>query len=376
MIFPLFLLFHAGGTAVASDAADGTLQLLHGQDSIHVEISWPELIPEDALPPGDCHTVALVGDMMLGTTFPKERLPEHDGRELFRDCADILAGADITAGNLEGVLCDDGESTKKIVEGRSYAFRMPSRYVSRLSDVGFDFLSLANNHVRDFGDEGLKSTMSLLDSMAISYAGLPSCRFAVRESKGTRFGFCAFGHNFYTLEHTDSSCVREIVSELREICDILIVSFHGGAEGAEMSHLPYGRETYLGEDRGNLREFAHLCIDLGADIVFGHGPHVTRAIELYKGRFIAYSLGNFCTPYGVNITGINGYAPLVELKVFPDGSFRAGKIHSYIQIPGRGPRQDSDGLVSRHIAGLSKDDIPDSPLVIRPDGIISTVRAD
>ena len=341
---------------------------LHSTDSVRISIPWPELLPEDAMPQENSFTVALTGDIKMGTTFPEERLPADDGEHLFRDCRKLLADADIAAGNLEGVLCDGGESTKKVVEGRSYAFRMPSRYVRWLSEAGYDFMSLANNHARDFGEDGLESTMSLLDSAGIQYAGLPSCRFAVKDVRGTRFGFCAFGHNFYTLEHTDTACVRKIVTELRDTCDILIVSFHGGAEGASMSHLPCGPETYLGEDRGNLRELAHLCVDLGADIVFGHGPHVTRAVELYKDRLIAYSLGNFCTPFGVNVSGVNGYAPLLEAVISRDGRFRTGKIHSFIQTSGIGPRTDPYNTAARHIGTLSITDIPGSPLEVLPDG--------
>ena len=343
---------------------------LEHRDSVKTEIDWPQLLPEDAMPVRNGYDIAVVGDIMMGTTFPEIRLPEHDGAMLFSDCAGILSSADVAAGNLEGVLCDGGESTKKVVEGRSYAFRTPVSYAGRLSEAGFDFLSIANNHSRDFGAEGLASTMAVLDSAGIGYAGLPSCRYTVKRIAGTRFGFCAFGHNSHTLRHTEVSCVENILRELKDSCDILIVSFHGGAEGAGMSHLPYGTETYLGENRGNLRKFARLCIDLGADIVFGHGPHVTRAVELYKDRFIAYSLGNFCTPYGMNISGVNGYAPVIEVKIARDGSFRKGKIHSFIQVPGKGPRHDYENRTARHIAGLTEADIESPGIFITESGDI------
>lgn len=361
--------FLAAAVLSASSPAAGTGPL-HRADSVRISVAWPELIADDAMPDRNGYTVALVGDIMMGTTFPTERLPEHDGATLFESVGNLLREADIAAGNLEGVLCDGGESTKKVVEGRSYAFRMPERYVEWLADAGFDFLSIANNHSRDFGMYGIDRTESLLDSVSIGYAGLPDCRFSVRNIDGADFGFCAFGHNSHTLKHTDKSCVENVIKSVRDSCDILIVSFHGGAEGAAMSHLPYGEETYLGENRGNLRELARLCIDLGADIVFGHGPHVTRAVELYRDRFIAYSLGNFCTPYGINISGINGYAPVLCLRIARDGSFRSGKIHSFIQVPGSGPRPDLSCIVARHIAALTSDDIPDSSLTVDGEGNI------
>ena len=342
-----------------------------GVAGIRTEVVWPALLPEGAMPHRNSFTVAVVGDIMMGTTFPEIRLPAYGGSMLFDDCKDILRSADIAAGNLEGVFCEGGESRKKVVEGRSYAFRMPPDYVGWLNDAGFDFLSLANNHTKDFGKYGMESTMHLLDSVGIGYAGLPICRHAVKAVDGIRFGFCAFGHNSHTLNHTDSICVKNVLTALRDTCDILLVSFHGGAEGAEMSHLPYGQETYLGENRGNLREFAHLCVDLGADVVFGHGPHVTRAMEVYKGRFIAYSLGNFCTPYGLNLAGINGYAPLVEIILSKDGRFRAGRIHSFIQTPGTGPREDASGVVARHIDRLTSEDFANPGIDIGPNGEIT-----
>lgn len=373
MIIPLFssiLISSVLSAASGHGAADCGFPVSAPADSVRTDISWPELLPDDAMPDKNCYTVAIVGDIMMGTTFPETRLPSYGGTRLFEDCRDILLRADIAAGNLEGVLCEGGESTKKVVEGRSYAFRMPREYVKLLDDAGFDFMSIANNHTRDFGNHGMSSTMHLLDSAGIGYAGLPECGFAVRKSGGLTFGFCAFGHNSHTLNHTDSSTVRRIVSSARAGCDILIVSFHGGAEGAEMSHLPYGRETYLGEDRGNLRELAHMCVDLGADIVFGHGPHVTRGIEVYRDKFIAYSLGNFCTPYGINIGGINGYAPLMEIRISRDGKFRSGTIHSFIQYPGTGPRRDPTGIVASHIARLTEEDFENPGVSIGADGTV------
>ena len=128
---------------------------------------------------------------------------------------------------------------------------------------------------------------------------------------------------------------------------------------------------FLEEDRGELRSFAHFCIDNGADVVFGHGPHVVRCVELYKDRFIAYSLGNFCTPYGISITGISGYAPIIEVGVDGNGVFQRGKIHPFIQQRGLGPRRDTTGVVVRQIRNLTRQDITDNRLHIADDGTIT-----
>ena len=162
-----------------------------------------------------------------------------------------------------------------------------------------------------------------------------------------------------------------IVDELVSCCDLVIVSFHGGAEGRTKSHLPYGSETFLGENRGSLRELAHFCIDHGADVVYGHGPHVVRGVEVYKDRFIAYSLGNFCTPYNVNLTGISGYAPVIEITIDENGAFKNGKIHSFLQTRGIGPREDYTKSVVKEIRQLSLTDLPQSQAEIDREGNIT-----
>ena len=301
-------------------------------------------------------TVAMCGDIMMGTTYPTVRLPQNDGADIFADVKDLFVNADLAAGNLEGVICEGGTCTKNTGKANNYAFRMPESYVHLLTDTGFDYLNLANNHTNDFGAYGLTRTRQLLEEEDIAYSGLPDCETAVVERGGIRYGICSFGHNSYTLKHTDTASVTRIVTDLRPRCDILIVSFHGGAEGSKQSHLPDGPEYYLGENRGSLREFAHHCVDLGADIVFGHGPHVTRAVECYKDRIIAYSLGNFCTTFGVNLAGVNGYAPVLVVRIDRDGRFVDGRIHSFIQTQGTGPKTDAANVVAQHMRTLSLTD--------------------
>ena len=321
---------------------------------------------------GDTLNLAFVGDIMPGTTFPDSRLPEKDGATLFKDVDSILTAADVAAGNMEGALADEGETTKK--GGKfSYSFRVPTRYGKLIADAGFDFMSMANNHAFDFGLDGVKSTEATLHSNGIAYSGIGGRKeSAIVERNGIRYGFCAFGHNSYTLKHADQENVKRIIGNLREKADIVIVSFHGGAEGTAHKHLPQGKEMFLGENRGDLRNFAHFCIDNGADVVYGHGPHVVRAVELYKNHFIAYSLGNFCTPYGVNISGISGYAPVLQLTVnAADGTFVGGKINSFIQQRGKGPRRDPLNLVAKEIRSLTNADFSNPKLTIANDGTIS-----
>lgn len=321
--------------------------------------------------PHDTFVIAMTGDIMMGTLYPAPALPPHDGKNLFKDTKDILLRADIAAGNLEGTLCDSAQTTKKKSK-YNYSFLTPVRFAPRLKEAGFDFLTMANNHSMDFGMTGLLSTENALDQLDIKYAGIKGRnKAAVIEKDGIRYGLCAFGYNGYTLRHQDRLQAKAIIDSIRQCSDILVVTFHGGAEGKTYSHLPQGKEMFLEEDRGELRSFAHFCIDNGADVVFGHGPHVVRCVELYKDRFIAYSLGNFCTPYGISITGISGYAPIIEVGVDSNGVFQRGKIHPFIQQRGLGPRRDTTGVVVRQIRNLTRQDITDNRLHIADDGTIT-----
>ena len=320
---------------------------------------------------GDTLVVAMCGDIMMGTTYPTTQLPANDGRDIFLDTKPLTLAADIALGNLEGAITDAGHCTKG--KGpNSYAFRMPTRFGHLLSEAGYDYVSQANNHANDFDHEGILSTEQVLSDLGIKFSGIAGrTESAVVERNGVRYGVCAFGHNSYTIKHLDLQTVKRIIDDLKPKCDILIVTFHGGAEGRDKCHLPQGTETFLGENRGNLREFTHFCIDNGADVVFGHGPHVCRAMEVYKGKFIAYSLGNFCTPYGISLTGISGYAPVVTININKEGQFLSGKIHSFIQQRGLGPRKDDTNAVAREIRALTESDIKGSPIRIDDKGNIT-----
>ena len=332
-------------------------------------------IPVDMEVPTPFITVAMVGDMMLGTLYPKSQLPPNDGKNLFDDVKEILSSATIAVGNCEGVICDENIRCAKGKGKNSYAFRMPSAYANLFKDAGFDFLSLANNHSQDFGTEGVKKTMSILDAVGIRYAGVKKlCRTAILERGDISYGFCAFGHNSYTYRHQDTAQALSIIRSLRDSCDILVVSFHGGAEGKDKTHLPKGTEKFLGEDRGSLRSFAHLCIDNGADLVYGHGPHVCRAVEVYKGHFIAYSLGNFCTPAGISVSGISGYAPVITVRLDNEGRLVDGRIHSFIQSPRKGPRLDTKNLVAQTIRSLTQEDFTNPHIKIEDDGNFQPVE--
>lgn len=337
------------------------------QDSVYIEAS--RYIK-------DTVTIIGVGDIMMGTNYPSEDyLPENNGRDLLTGVSDILRDADITFGNLEGVVLNEGGSPKECKNPKAcFLFRMPEVLVANLQESGFDVLSVANNHSGDFGEEGRNSTVRVLDSLGFSWAGFEQKHFSLARIKGLIYGFAAFAPNKGTVSIHDMEQARSIVNTLDSLSDIVIISFHGGAEGKDHQNVTRKREFYFGEDRGNVYEFAHDLIDAGADIVFGHGPHVTRALDVYKGRLICYSLGNFCTFGRFNLRGPNGIAPILKVTTNSEGKFIRGKIYPVVQ-KGRGvPEIDPDGEVIDVIRNLTGNDFPELSISIDESGLITYIE--
>ena len=320
----------------------------------------------------DTITVIGVGDIMMGTNYPENKLPENDGAFLMKNVESYLRDADITFGNLEGTLLDSGGTVKKCKDPKvCYAFRTPVSYVKNLLNAGFDVMSLANNHAGDFGETGRASSMKTLDSAGIHHAGQIVKKFVTFEKDSIRYGMVAFAPNSGCVNLNDIEGARQLVVHLDSICDIVIVSFHGGAEGAQYQNVPRTNELFYGENRGNVYGFSHAMIDAGADIVFGHGPHVTRAIEVYQDRFIAYSLGNFCTYRGISVSGVNGLSPIVKVYTDPKGRFYKGLIIPTYQSYGTGVRVDPQNQVIKKIQELTKKDFPESKIQIAENGLIT-----
>ncbi len=320
-------------------------------------------------------TIAAVGDVMLGSSFPDETgglLPPDDGASLLAEVTPLLRGADVAFGNLEGPLVDTGTSEKcaRAKPGRCYAFRVPTRYGKHLASAGFTVMSVANNHTGDFGDAGRLSTRTALAANGIRWSGAPG-EVARLEVRGTRLALVAFSTSGGTNDLRDLEGAARIVSEARKGADLVVVSFHGGAEGADRQHVPNGREEFLGEDRGDLRAFARAAIDAGADLVIGHGPHVVRGMEVYRRRLVAYSLGNFATYGGMNLSGPNGLSLVLEVRVARDGTFIGGKIHAARQDRPGGPKLDPTGEVIPVVRRLSEEDFGAAAVRVADDGTIA-----
>jgi hypothetical protein len=320
--------------------------------------------------PNDEIVVTAVGDVMLGTTFPDEStLPPNDGADLLTEVTPFLKRGDVVYGNLEGPIVDGGDSAKcrgkKI--GTCFAFRVPTRYGKYLKDAGFTVMGLANNHAMDFGLEGRASSRQVLDAMQIAHTGEVGdiARLTVKGRKITIIAFATYqgAFNFLDLD-TSLETIRAAKAE----SDLVIVGFHGGAEGATHQHVLEGDETFLGEDRGDLRRFTHAAIDAGADLLLGSGPHVVRGMELYKGKLIAYSLGNFATYGPFNLNAENGLTMVLEAHLAPDGTFLRGMAYAVKQDKPGGPKLDPDKKILPVLRVLSTTDFPQTAIVVGPQG--------
>ena len=315
-------------------------------------------------------SIAAVGDMMIGTDYPKNHLPDDDGVSFLADVAPYLQSADIAFGNLEGVLIDGGEPAKKCKNlNACYLFRSPTRYAAHFRDAGFDVVSLANNHARDFGEEGRDSSAEAMLAVGIAASGRAGTYSVIlRNDLSVAFANFAVTKNSNMLLDYDESFAW--IAALDAEYDIVVVTFHGGAEGTDATHVPFAEEEYYGEPRGDVVWFARGAVDAGADLVIGHGPHVVRGMERYKDRLIAYSLGNFATYYGISVAGIKGIAPILTSTLDGDGRFIEGEIVSTIQLRPAGPSIDPQRRAQKLMLGLTLEDFGNAGLIISKDGAV------
>ena len=329
---------------------------------------------ETEIPENKKITVIGVGDIMLGSNYPSKNLLPKNDYNILSDTEKILQDADITIGNLEGTLFDEGGTPKSCSDPSvCFVFRTPSKYGQYLKEAGFDYLSIANNHSNDFGDEGIRQTMKNLDELGIKYTGIKKlAETAIIEKDNLKYGFVSFAPLSKTVNLNNYEYAAELIKSLKSKVDIVIVMFHGGAEGNGKEHLTRKTEMFFGENRGNVFKFARMAVDAGADIIFGQGPHVTRAIELYKNKFISYSAGNFATYGKFNLKGSSGIAPIFKITLDSKGNFIEGEIIPVRQTKGvYGPFIDENKSAVKEIISLNKSDFPEgNGLSVSEDGKI------
>ena len=318
--------------------------------------------------------IKAVGDVMLGSVTPKEILPPDSGKEFVNSIGNLLSNADIVFGNLEGAIINDEMEPQKCSDrsrdaGTCYEFGMPEYLAPVLKELGFNVLNQDNNHSEDYGEEGYRFTQQTLRGLEIKF--MPKQGFADFKFGNIRIAVVAFGYSDYSNNISDLANTESLISNLDNIYDLIIVSFHGGAEGKDAAHVKDSTEIFLGENRGNVYRFAHTAIDAGADMVIGHGPHVLRAMEIYKNKLIAYSLGNFLTYGNINISGISGLNVILEAEIdSTNGDFIRGRLIPIEQIGFGVPVFDSSYAAIQNIKDLISEDIQHPIIIILKDGRI------
>ena len=308
-------------------------------------------------------TIEWVGDIVLGSSYG---LPPDGGRSTFRGVEPALRRADLTVGNLEETLSTGGTS-KCGSEPDCFAFQAPPAYGRRLREAGFDLVNLANNHAWDFGARGRAQTLAALRGAGVAESGRPG-QITVRRVRGVRVAFLGFAPYPWAARLDDVPAAQALVRRAAARADIVVVMIHAGAEGAGAVHVPRGPETFLGEDRGDSRRFAHAVVDAGADAVVGSGPHVIRGVELYHGRPIAYSAGNFAGYRNFGLSGSLALSAIVRLEIDPDGRFDGGRWIA-VRLVGPGlPRLDPGKASLGLVRDLSRADFGPTAMRFAPDG--------
>ena len=295
-------------------------------------------------------TVAAVGDTVMGSL--PYGLPPDGGASFFDEVDRLLVG-DVVLGNLEGTLATGGASKCGSGSSNCFAFRTPPSYARWLKQAGFTVMNLANNHAYDFGAQAQRETVAALTRVGVRNTGRPGT-MAIQQVGGQKVAILGFAPYEWANSLTDIPKARKMVQDAARKAQIDIVTMHAGAEGSDRTHVPSGTETFLGENRGNSRAFTHAVIDAGADLVIGHGPHVLRGMELYKGRLIAYSLGNFG---GYEVFGLNATTAtsmVLQVTLAPDGRLQRARIRP-TELVGNGTPAPGGSAISL-VSELSRED--------------------
>lgn len=258
-------------------------------------------------------TLLFVGDIML-SRFIGEIMGKNKNYSFpFEFVNKDLKEADLVFGNLEGPISDKGKN-----QGSIYSFRADPRVIEGLIESGFDVLSIANNHIFDWGKEALLDTINILKENKISYIGggenyQDANEMKIKEINGIKFGFLGltnlYPKSFWAkdnqaglTEFNEDEIVKKIKkAKENKVADIIIISLHWG-------------EEYQTVSNKFQKDLAHKLIDFGADIIVGHHPHVAQEVERYKNGVIFYSLGNFVFDQNFSEETMHGLVAEIKLK--------------------------------------------------------------
>jgi hypothetical protein len=321
--------------------------------------------PTTTAPPRTPLTVTLVagGDIALAG--------EPNGA-LFARIRRFLQPADLAVANLEGTLATGG-SPRCVADANAgcFTFRASPRWAATLRKSGFTALNVANNHALDYGQDAQAETLASLRREHVAVDGLPG-QITYVEAGRVRVALVGCAPYRWAQNLLDLPGTAQLVRRASRHADIVVVYMHAGAEGSAADHVSGSAESYLGEPRGNPAGFAHAMIDAGADLVLASGPHVLRGMEWYRGRLIAYSLGNLASSHTLSSAGMLAQSALLRVTLDVHGRFVAGSlIPLRLDVwgtPAFDPGRASLGLVR----SLSRTDFAASAALIDGGGKLTT----
>ncbi|HLV56509.1 MAG TPA: CapA family protein [Actinotalea caeni] len=298
-------------------------------------------------------------------------VPDDGGAGYFADVEHWFT-QDLVTANLEQVISEDTGHVKCDPGGDCLAFRSAPGTAQYFT--GFDLLNLANNHTSDFGPAGYANTQAHLAAHDVRTVGARN-EIACTNIGGTTVAVIGFAPYANTNRLTDLRHVKNLVASAAQSADLVVVHAHMGAEGPDANVVRPGPERMYGEDRGDVVAFSHAAVDAGADLVLGHGPHTLRGMEFYRGRLIAYSLGNFGGGGVFGADEATRYGIYLDVTLHSDGRFGQGRLHAlHFEHDGGRPVPDPDARATELVDEFSQRDFPATAPQIDADGTLAPPR--
>lgn len=225
--------------------------------------------------------------------------------------------------NLEGVITEQEKSFKcQNQTNNCFAFKQKKTIIPHLLKNNIKIVNLANNHISDFGLNGIIETNKELETNNILSIGLPENNFKEYIFKNKKYVFFGLSPHNNTQSIWELDLIKEKIKNYKKNNYIVVASVHIGAEGNDKYLIKNENEIYLGQNRGNVYKLSRELIDYGVDVFLGHGPHVLRPIDLYKNKLIVYSLGNFITYGNFSLKDNLALGGILRLNLEDNGDFK------------------------------------------------------